>query len=279
MSERWKSPRLRGLAALVPTLLLLGAPAYGQQPEIPEHPKPGQALPPGFVSPDPPFEERIIWMDTARARAMFIPQAIFDQYALEELPLTEEDREVLEGKIRMSRPIEDPPPYPWWRPMPKCSWPRHGGPSEPWPSAIPMEQLIQEEEAAFVGEVVAVVQGWDTWLRYVSTAIYYRIDDILLDPKNHLREGEVLSTHSVGGEITIDKVEVCSYWSKGFYRPVVGDRMLLSGQYGESPDFFQATFRFPVVDDEVLPQPIGRLLDREPQTLEGIKLQLKEMGK
>lgn len=276
MTMRQTRRLLLHLAAFVPALLLLGAPGHSQQAEIPEHPKPGKTLPPGFVAPEPPFEERIIWDDERPGEADFIPQALFHRYSLEDLPLSEKQRESLEFTIRMSRPIEDPPPFPWWKPMPKCSSIQHDDGSPPGPNAIGYADLILERDAAVIGKVVAIVPGWDTGWDRVTRAIYFRVVDILRDLHDVMSQNQTVATTLVGGEITIDGVEVCTYESKDFHTKKVGDHWLILGETSKEPSSFDPWLVLPVEGGKVLPQPIYRLKDREPIGLEDLKARLAE---
>lgn len=276
MSMTPESRRLWGLATWPLTLLLVAASTGAQQPEIPEHPKPGNPLPPGFVSPEAPFEERIIWDDEKPGEADFIPQALFDRYSLEDLPLSDKQRESLESTIRMSRPIKDPPPYPWWKPMPKCSSIQHDDGSPPGPNALGYAELVLEFDAAVIGQVVAIVPGWDTGWDRVTRAIYFRVVDILWDRHHVVNQDQTIATTLVGGEITIDGVEVCTYESKDFRSKKVGDHWLILGETSSEQSSFDAWLILPVEDGQVLPQPIYRLKDREPIGLDELKAQLEE---
>lgn len=251
-------------------------------PEIPEHPRPDKVLPPGFVTPEPPFEERIIWDEEKPDEAKFIPQAAFEKYSLDELPLSPKQKERLKGRIQMRRPLEGPPPHPWWRPMPECSWLRHGGEgSSPGPDAVGFAELILEHPTSFIGKVIAIVPGWHTTWNLVTNAVYYEVLEVLRDPTGSIRNGHVVATNTLrlDGELLIDGVEICTYGARDFRRMKVGETWLIPGTPTDAKSFFDSWLALPVEGGYVLPQPTGRLSEREPLALEILKTQIEAKEK
>lgn len=245
-------------------------------PEIPEHPRPGQSLSPGFVTPEPPFEERIIWDEERRSQADFIPQALLDRYPLEELPLSDKQRERLISAIRMQDTTQGAPPGQWWKPMPRCSSIQHGGGSAPNSKAVSYADLILEHDTAVIAEIVNIVTGWNTAWDRVARVVYFRVEDRLRDPQKALRDGQILTATLVGGEIWVNGVHLCTSESKDFRSKEIGDRWLLLGNLGQELKSHEVRLLLPVADGYVLPQPIGRLKDREPLKLEVLEAQVEE---
>lgn len=265
---------------ILPTAVQAQDPKAPSQ-EIPEHPLPGKALPPGFVTPDPPFEERIVWDEETPGEADFIPQAVFDRYDLDDLPLSTNQRERLEVSIRLGKPLEEPPPNAWWKPMPECSWFQHARGSSPRADALSYADLILDQDSAFVGEVVAIIPGWHTTLDRVTNVVYYRIEKVLRDRKNRLENGLIVAIHSrrLGGTLRIGDAKICTYGLKDFRGETVGSRWLLLGEMNDGSEMYGARLALPIEDDLILPQPAPQLKDRSPIELGRLEAELQEDGK
>ena len=250
-----------------------------EQGQLELEPAPKDQLPPGFVVPDAPYEERVLWMDAEKTRVMFVPQALFDRLLLEDLPLDERSREKLSYLIRNQRALRSAPYDPLGPRFQECASRTHNDPEEePWPSAVPMPALISPRQASFVGTVVAVVVGWDAWYQDPAIAVYFAVEEVLHDRLGHLRVGEVVATHDLGGTIVVDGEEICTHRPRAFHQPAVGDQMLVAGEHFPSPPFFNAGLWLPIEDGKVLPQPIGTLRDRTPRDLEDLRAALAEVS-
>lgn len=183
------------------------------------------------VTTETDFDQTILWRDGAKSEALFIPQEKWDSRAIEELPLSGSQLEML--RYRLSGGTIEPSTQlayalskaPWldrrtWlaeqrakgaHEVRDCEQPQeHFRSTQKLPAGepIPLAELIRANELGFVGEIVAVVPG-ATPTGFPQEAVYLRIVEILQDLGHRFRVGAVIPRLRTYGRVVIQGQELC----------------------------------------------------------------------
>lgn len=198
-----------------------------------------------------PFEQQVLWQDEDHRDALFLPTAVTADADVAKLPLEPSERRFLEYEIRVFKNSKDS----------SC---RRKDPPEPGSAGgKTIDQLISGADVSFLGTVVATVQGWTPWPSEVTTATYIRVDEIVHgDGVPHgPKVGDVVAIKYFGGKTVVAGTPLCADPIENFPVPAQGDRLLVAGQpWLPDTRFFYDFARFPVVADEVRPEPRADLV-------------------
>jgi hypothetical protein len=244
---------------------------------------PGRATPPPAATSEANADEpvdlqrQILWHPEHSGEAIFIPEVLFQEHDLSELPLTPQQRSDLESWIDKHRnPARYYAPVYVARGAPFCSEPMFSPRQGLSEDARPLPDLVREASLAFVGQVAAVVPGKDYVLLGVGRLIYVEVKELLVvadDAKASApRVGESVAVLKEGGSLKVGGVTLCEKSRPGFDHPEVGDWLLVVGAPppAGSP-FMRDASTFPIENGEVLPQPYRRLQkDETPRSVRSL---------
>lgn len=203
----------------------------------------------GSVSADS-FQNQILWMDREHTEALFIPEAVSHDLELSELPIDRFDRSSLSRDLHDK--LEGAP----------CIVRRGRDKQGSSPSTVVMSQLFELPEIIFVGRVVDVVEGWNSWRRVIGRMAYVEITEMIRPEvrSEQFSPGHTVAVFFEGGETTVAGVELCFEPGTGAHVPSAGDTLLVGGVGWDNDDrHFNAFVKFPVVAGRVLPQPYAEL--------------------
>lgn len=215
------------------------------------------------------WTEEILWTESweGQPEALFIPSRILRKTPLEDLPVSEGERQ------KLSRYLEGYEEYKQmaWDlkeiELPDCFDALHGHalPHEPTTLA---RKIVDYSTFDFTGEVVAVVTGWSTAVGRVVEAVYVQIGSILHDPEQHLSEGEVLAFFQFAGEMTIGSRTLCTQPNPDSLLARKGDQLLVAGGLHPFDDrLIHAGLRLRIKDGIVEPHSRDDLLTTESMSL------------
>jgi hypothetical protein len=189
-------------------------------------------------------------MDREHTEALFIPEAVSRDQDLSELPIDSLERASLSRYLYEKS--EGAP----------CIVRRARDEQGSWPRTVELSQMFELPEIVFVGRVVEVVDGWNSWRRVIGRMAYIEITEVI---RPEVRPAQFSPGHRVavffeGGQTTVAGVELCFEPGTGAHVPSVADTLLVGGVEWENDErHFNAFVKFPVVAGRVLPQPYARL--------------------
>lgn len=221
------------------------------------------------------LEGQVLWADAAHENAVFVPERILRDTPLEGLPLDMVERSVLREEIKKFR---DPR---WGH---RCSSvgldaSEQGEGQED----LTFDEYLRLYPLALVGEVVHIVPGWSAHHLEVAEAAYIRVEEVLWAREPGAAEpgrGSIVGILFPGGRTVAETTRLCKERPEGIFEPLVGDQIVVAGQLlTESPAFFQANARLPLVKGEVLAQPLRALsADEKAIALKDLRVQLRREG-
>lgn len=221
--------------------------------------------------------DEILWLDPGRGQLLFVPQSVFDQRHVGDLPLR--PNSTLEFRLDVQR---HPEVY-------KSSF-SAGVVPECWPADTELRQgsgretknlasLLSLTSEVYVGEVTAVLSGWNFRSDRVGMLAMVEVSERLrAESTDELPPvAEVLWLLFDGGRVTVDGTELCDEVKPGLYRPRPGETVLVGGyRYPHNPTYFEGQV-FPIRQGTVLPQPLPALEERQgPVDLENLRNALRE---
>ena len=165
-----------------------------------------------------PYDQQIIWMDAKeRTDAMFVPERLLNEHALEDLPLSENDRSSLKSRLETAargNPEREELYKQLGRTFSPCP---PDSIADRSPKAFSLKDHLKTQDLAFVATVEDVVPGWSFWIRQPVNMIYVK-PDLLLNRK--LQVGDrVLAYPEPWASIVVNDVQICSRTPpEGFYR-------------------------------------------------------------
>lgn len=199
-------------------------------------------------------EEKIIWMDSTKKSAMFIPEKLLREVDWSKLPLKNSDRDSLAAYIKRPEHLAEMKRL-LGREEALCIEPRslnEGGSSS---NAKDLSAWIKHFKTGVIGKVKKVVPGWSSWESQVVTMVYAEVLDTLRENSSP-QVGTLLAYRLPYGSIHLKSTEICRDPWPNFKAPSEGDRILLLGDpYKPNPKFLEFTFVFPIEDELVRYQP------------------------
>lgn len=223
---------------------------------------------PGAASGDPTYADRIITQGSGPLAPTFIPQAVLAQTAIEDLPLSPQQLEYLRWKLGLrgapDKRLESLNRETWLRemrakhaePIRDCEVPSSIFRKKPT-SAGRSENLleyIQDADLAFVGTVVAVVDGWSARESAPYQAVYLRAVEVIKDRHHEVPADGVLPFLRQGGSVEIAGLRLCAERQSASEPAQVGDSVLVGGVVPSADlGLLYETFVFLVRDGQITP--------------------------
>jgi hypothetical protein len=218
----------------------------------------------------PDCASQILWLDASNEKAVFIPAVVLAQTALDELPLSRTDRDILESDI--SRFQNNERGY--------CDRPQDRLEQGTSPEAVTFESLLNEAPVVFEGTIHEIVDGWSPWTNDISQVAYIRVDEVIKGSEipDGPSQGQSIGVLFKGGRVVIADIVLCADPIRELYSPRIQERVLISGTpWSGDARFFNAAARFPIVGDGVVAQPYSTLrADQAHISLSDIKGALKK---
>jgi hypothetical protein len=234
------------------------------------------ALPAACASAVESHDRQIIWMDAKEhSSAMFIPERLLNERALEDLPLTDAERSWLQSRLdRATR----------GNPEREKDYKRLGRPYLACPpaslddrssKALSLLGYLKTTDLAFIATVEDVVPGWSFWIGQPVNMVY--VKPVLFLHEKHQTDDRVLIYAERWASITVNGAQVCSWTPpEGFYRARKGDKVLVGAfLYPSNPRIVDGVSVFPTSEGKVLPQPYSMVQDFVPITVDDLRLGLR----
>ena len=222
------------------------------------------------------YDQQIIWKDVEeRTAAMFVPESLLNEHALEDLPLVEDDRSSLKLSLETAArgTSEREELYKQlgrkYIPCPPASR------DDRSPKALSLSAYLKAAGLAFIATIEDVVPGWSFWTGQPIDMVYVRPLSVLrgkLPP-----EDRALVYPQDWETITVKNVKVCyNAPPEGFYRARKGDKVLVGGLslYPSNPQVIYGASQVPISKGKVLPQPYSWVLDFTPITVDDLRHEL-----
>lgn len=213
---------------------------------------------------------RILWANREQGKPRFIPEEVLRTSDIAALPLTDLQRYELRSEVAEFASGE------WKNLCKRALW--EGSSQGADPDAVTFLEATRTNPAAFIGQIVAVVPGWGPY-GGVAEAAYLKVEEVLVtrDERATPKVGDTVAVLFSGGSVSIEGTRVCRNRAEGFYSPFVGDRILAIGHLSPHDGMlFRDSFRFPIVDDEVVAQPYRALrADQNAIELGSLRQELK----
>jgi len=210
-----------------------------------------------------PYTDRVLWLDADHQFALFLPERVTATATVDDLPLKPYQRRALERIVGIFQ-----------NPESGYSCMKKSTPEPGAGDAMSIDQLISSAEVSFTGTVVRTVPGWSPWTSEVVTTAYIQVDELIHggEVPGSPRSGDIIAIYYYGGTTVVENTQLCADPIKNFPIPLKGDRILLAGKpWQEDPSFFYDTARFPLVDDEIRPEPRADLVkDSLPRPLKEV---------
>lgn len=176
----------------------------------------------------------IVWSEDGGANEpLFIPEVLFQEKDLGQLPLTPQQRRLLNNMIEERR---DPPhTVPARLREAECPTAAEPPAAGSMPGVLDLPGFVGTSGVSLVGQIVAVVPGLATWSREALQLAYVRVDQILNVNREILFDieppavEELIGVPFGGATIRIAGFAFCSPMSGQFYAPRDGDWILVVG--------------------------------------------------
>ncbi|HEX4953986.1 MAG TPA: hypothetical protein VF017_11405 [Thermoanaerobaculia bacterium] len=189
------------------------------------------------------YSDRIIWWDKEKNDARFVPEAVLSSLSDEQLPFSENVREILRIEIatRASAGTEIPPILPTQRRrvVPECSS-ELLRPPEPgsWEHARSLVDWARSMEIVALARVVQIVPGWDGRLGSISQAVYVRIEQNLKGAGPDSFPARALVFLEPTESVVVGETRLCKilHGDPPPSRRQVGDRLLVTGAKEDGDD-------------------------------------------
>lgn len=203
----------------------------------------------------PSFRTQILWANAAHTVSAFIPQEILETTPIDELPLSDNIKSILRDQVESFST----------RNYAACSPPAQDSlPQGAADTTYTFDEFISHLGAAFVGKIVHLEPGLSSVSLNAAEAAYIRVEEVLFERNSGRapQEGAIVAAVFHGGRTVLGATPICRDWHDAYYRPVVGDRVLMAG--GMSPDgdplYFAGSTAFPLSSEGVvLSQPYMNL--------------------
>jgi hypothetical protein len=218
-----------------------------------------------------PYDQQIIWMDAKEhTAAMFIPERLLNEHALEDLPLVENDRSSLKSSLETAArgtPEREELYKQLGRPFLPCPPASRDDRSS---AALALSGYLKTKDLAFVAAIEDVVPGWSFWAGQPVNMVYVR--PVLILHGKLPREGRVLIYPERWASIKVNDVKVCYRTPpEGFYRARKGDEILVSGILNPlNSRVLGSVSEFPISRGKILPQPYSMVQDFVPVAIDDL---------
>lgn len=197
--------------------------------------------------------EQILWQDERHTVALFLPENVTVQNRVEELPMKDYQKVILEQTVDWFRDTaEDPGCFREERPAGQ-------GAAE---TARPLPKLVVEQDVSFVGRVRTLIGGYSPWYQRVVTAAYLEVEEVLhgQEVASAPKPPELVAILFRGGRTTIAGTPLCGEAAEGFDTPFEGQRFLVAGRpWAKHALYFRDEVRLPIEGNQVIPQPVAEL--------------------
>lgn len=218
---------------------------------------------------EPERESQILFADSAQEHPIFIPQRLLERTPVDELPISTIDRNVLKSEVKKFSAEH-------WGYRCNSAEAQERGKDD---RTYSFEDYLRLHPVVVTGRILELVPGWSAQWREVATAAYVEVDEVIWEkkPGTAPATGTVVGVVFPGGRTVVGRTPLCQDGKPGFYQPIEGDRVALAGRYlSKSPPFFEANSRFPIVDEEVLAQPLSALSsDQHAAPLQELRQELR----
>lgn len=213
------------------------------------------------------LRERLIWTSEEGTSALFLPEQVLNEVALEELPITGVDRSVLKDLVERFRKL--PPGY--------CSSAREELKQGSADETLPLADFVADFKGAFVAEVISIEKGWTPWGWDVSSLAVVRVQQTVHDREGVVPEnGAEVGLLFRGGTLQYHGVTICEKPIEGLYRPEVGDQILVAGSGWPDSRFFNGRAVFPIDGGMVQPVPYASITAGEvPRLVESLREEIR----
>jgi|GEM_PF-6137391 len=199
------------------------------------------------------YATKIIWADEAQEHPVFLPQGVLQGADVDQLPLDRHAKSFLRDEIKLRKQFGG-----------HCSEPRYSSEQGAAQNTFDLPGLLQTAKASFVGTITDMQSGWIVARRLVGELAYIEITEVLVgkDRAATPSKGKVVGVLFAGGTTIISDTTFCQKPTSGFFRPAVGDTVLVGGAMSSrDPSYFYVSFVLPVVNDQVLAQPLSELAE------------------
>ena len=155
-----------------------------------------------------PYDEQIIWMDAKeRAAAMFVPERLLNEHALEDLPLVENDRSSLKSRLETAA-RGNPEGEELYKQLGRTFLPCPPASRDDRSSgALALSGYLKIKDLAFVAAVEDVVPGWSFWAGQPVNMVY--VKPVLILHGKLPTDDRVLIYPERWASITVNGVQVC----------------------------------------------------------------------
>lgn len=214
-------------------------------------------------------ETQILFADSVHEHPLFLPQRVLESTPIDELPISSIEKKVLRSDVRNFS--DEKRGY-------RCdsSEAQEQGGQD---LTYSFEDYLRLHPVVVTGRIIELVPEWSIQWMKVARAAYVEVEEVIWKKTTASApaKGTVVGVIFPGGETVVGNTPICQDDRPGFYQPIKGDRVALAGRYlTEAPPFFEANSRFPIVDDEVLAQPLSALrADQHAKPLQEFRHQLR----
>lgn len=202
------------------------------------------------------YATKIIWANEAEEHPAFLPQGLLQGADIDQLPLNRHAKSSLRDKVERLKDFGSG----------YCSEPRLYPEQGQAETTFGFQEFLIEVPASFIGTIVHVESGWAVARRLVAEMVYMEVNEVLTQRRADLspNHGDVVAVLFFGGSTVISDTVFCQKRTAGFFKPTVGDQVLVGGQLArEGSVYFYESFVFPVRDGQVVSQPIPKLAENE----------------
>lgn len=138
-----------------------------------------------------------------------------------------------------------------------CQYASNAGIHVPRPEAFDFEEHLELSPAVFRGRVVETVVGWSTRTHRVGTMVYVEIEEVFRDEHGHLWPGKLVAYEQPAGDVRLRGARLCTIPEPGRTLVEAGDQVLAFGvQHAADHVWSEVSWVYPIVDGQVLPQPL-----------------------
>lgn len=200
----------------------------------------------------------VLWMDEEKGKTIFVSESTLNEESLSNHPSLEYFR----TRLRMKREPEMYKHLYHGQIIPECEGRMTRSPQGAATLTKSLSEIILGKPAAFVGRVEQLVPGWDSWHEEVAMLAYLEVEEVIHSnsPTPAPVVGQRIGVLFSGGSIAIHGTIVCDKIDESFYSPRLDDRVIVTGAGWKSDArFFVKSEVFPMVGDEILPQPYPSL--------------------
>jgi hypothetical protein len=179
------------------------------------------ATPPRVGEAAEDLATRILWVDQAHMRAIFIPQRVLENIPIDELPLSSFDRHHLREQVEN-----------FAKGRRGCDYPDQAQEEQGSASkTYLLDELISYYPAAIVGVVQRIEAGWSILNLHAAEVAYVLVEEVVFERQGGRapEKGAVVGAIYPGGSTVVGRTPVCQEREEAYYEPAVGDSVLLVG--------------------------------------------------